>query len=51
MTWGTHCSMCGKESCNWANGMSCEGLEFPERVAKRDKFERLPWWKRLFRSE
>ena len=25
MTWGSDCSMCGKEKCNWVKGRFCEG--------------------------
>lgn len=25
MTWGTHCSQCGREDCSWTCGDACEG--------------------------
>jgi hypothetical protein len=25
MTWGTDCSMCGREDCAWVAGKYCEG--------------------------
>lgn len=25
MTWGSHCSNCGKDDCLWADGIVCEG--------------------------
>jgi len=25
MTWGTHCSRCGREDCRWDAGGMCEG--------------------------
>ncbi len=27
MTWGTHCSMCGREDCAWVDGEMCEGRQ------------------------
>lgn len=29
MTWGTHCSMCGREDCDWTSGGTCEGASKP----------------------
>ena len=26
MTWGSHCSICGREDCDWVNGDLCDGL-------------------------
>ena len=25
MTWGSHCSNCGREDCGWAHGKWCQG--------------------------
>lgn len=55
MTWGTHCSMCGREDCSWADGERCEGREKASdaisqpsvqqtaREAFEDEMDKLGW--------
>lgn len=48
MTWGgAHCPHCGKITCQWVRGENCEGRAYPALVAWRDRYERLPRWRRI----
>ena len=47
MTWGSHCSMCGSEACNWVDGTICEGIVFPDRMEARRKYKALSWYKKI----